>query len=67
METRMKMKPENEQVRRAARAAGMPMWKLAEMLGVSEATLVRWMRKPFSPETKKRALAAIKEFEKGDA
>lgn len=67
MENRMTTKQGNEQVRRAARAAGMPLWMLAEGLGVSEATLSRWLRKPLSEEVKERALAFISDYEKENA
>lgn len=56
---------ENEQVRRAARAAGMPLWKLAEELGISEATLSRWLRKPLPDEIKQQALNLIRKYETG--
>lgn len=55
---------ENESVRRAARAAGVPFWAVAAKLQVSEATLTRWLRVPLSEEKERRILAAIAEMEK---
>ena len=49
----------NVRVRRAARAAGVPLWKLAAALGVSEPTITRWLRFPLPEEKERRLLAAI--------
>ena len=49
----------NETVRRAARIAGVPLWKIALQVGISEATLTRWMRVPLSDEREQRLLTAI--------
>lgn len=54
---------ENAKVRRAARAAGIPLWKIARSIGVSEPTLTRWLRTPLSEEKEKKILDAIKELE----
>lgn len=44
------MKRENEHIRRAARIAGIPLWKVAAVLSISEPTLTRWLRFPLSKE-----------------
>ena len=54
---------ENRDVRRAARAAGVPLWKIARQLGVSEPTMTRWLRTPLSSEKREAVLGAISELE----
>lgn len=49
----------NQEVRRAARAAGVPLWKVADALGVSEPTVTRWLRRELPNEKKTAMLAAI--------
>ncbi len=54
----------NDSIRKAARIAGVPLWKIAQHIGVSEPTLTRWLRNPL-PEAKENAIReAIKELEK---
>lgn len=57
------MSRENESVRRAARIAGVPLWKIAAKIGVSEPTLTRWLRVPLSQEREARVMAAIAALE----
>ena len=57
------MTKENQTVRRAARSAGVPLWKCALHLGISEPTLIRWLRVPLPEEKERRILAAIAELE----
>ena len=52
----------NAEVRRAARARGIPLWKIAEKLGISEASMTRWLRVELSEERRSaifRAIAAL--------
>ena len=53
---------ENAHVRKAARAEGIPYWKICLKIGVSEPTLIRWLRFPLPPEKEQRILDAIKEL-----
>ncbi len=53
---------ENKAIRRAARAAGVPLWRIAHVIGVSEPTLTRWLRFPLSPEREQQILAAISQI-----
>lgn len=57
------MVPENKDVRRKARAAGIPLWKVAATIGVSEPTLTRWLRVPLTKEKENRILSAIDKLE----
>ena len=53
------MTQENQGVRRAARAAGVPLWRVAAAIGVSEPTLTRWLRAPLPEDKERRIMAAI--------
>lgn len=55
---------ENQTVRRAARAAGVPLWRVAAAIGVSEPTLTRWLRVPLQEDKEKRVMAAIAALER---
>lgn len=63
-------KKENEAIRRAARIADVPLWAVAAELGISEPTLMRWLRFPLSEEKEHRVMTAIdrlaKEAERND-
>ena len=50
---------ENQEVRKAARVAGVPLWKVAAAIGVSEPTFMRWMRFPLPKEKETRIMEAI--------
>lgn len=54
---------ENQSVRRAARVAGVPLWRVAAAIGVSEPTLTRWLRIPLPEDKEKRAMEAIATLE----
>lgn len=55
---------ENENVRKAARSAGISLWRVAAAIGVSEPTMTRWMRHPLPEEKEQRVMAAISELAK---
>lgn len=54
----------NDGIRRTARAAGIPYWRIALTIGVSEPTLIRWLRVPLTEDKEKRIMAAIAELAK---
>lgn len=54
---------ENNKIRVAARVAGIPFWKIAQKIGISEPTLTRWLRVPLSSERESIILTAIRELE----
>ena len=56
---------ENQSVRTAAKAAGVPLWKCALQMGISEPNLTRWLRVPPSKEKETRIMAAIAALEQG--
>ncbi len=50
---------ENQKIRLKARGAGVPLWKIAEALGVSEPTMTRWLRHNLPEEREKQIIAVI--------
>ena len=58
------MKKQNEDVRKAARAAGVPLWAVANEISVSEPTLTRWLRFPLPEDKENRVMAAISKLSK---
>ena len=58
---------ENFTVRNAAKKAGVPLWRVAATIGISEPTLIRWLRFPLPAEKEQRILTAIAELERGSA
>ena len=55
---------ENIQIRMEAREAHIPLWKIAQMVGISEPTLTRWLRVELSQEKKVRILQAIEQLKR---
>lgn len=53
------MKKENNHIRRAARIADVPLWAVAAEVGISEPTLMRWLRVPLAPKRERQVMAAI--------
>lgn len=43
----------NAEIREFARENGITLWQIAVKLGVSEATITRWLRVPLSEEREK--------------
>lgn len=56
----------NQTVRDEARKRGVKHWQIAQKLGISEPTIMRWLRTPLTPEREKMVLSAINEVAKGD-
>lgn len=56
---------ENRQIRVAARVAGVPFWKIAQKIGISEPTLTRWLRVPLSTARETMIMNAIDELHEG--
>lgn len=52
----------NLDVRFKAKAAGVPLWKIAKELGVSDMTLFRRLRKELSVEEKSKLYAVIQKL-----
>lgn len=54
------MKPSNSDIRTLLKKHNIKHWKLADLLGVSETTLVRKLRKELSEEEKEKIFNIIK-------
>lgn len=52
----------NQTIKETAKAAGIKLWEVAVHLGISEATITRWMRVPMSAEREKAIMQAIAEL-----
>lgn len=55
---------ENLSLRQRAKSAGIPLWKIASYIGVSEPTITRWLRVPLSCSKERLILEAISKLEK---
>lgn len=53
---------QNQNVRKAARVAGIPLWAVASKIQVSEPTLTRWLRFPLPADKEQRIMSAIQEL-----
>ncbi len=49
----------NEDIKEKIKAAGLHQYQVAELCGIGETTLVRWLRKELSAERKAIILSAI--------
>lgn len=56
----------NFELRQKVENSGIFYWQIAEKLGVSDATLCRWLRHELSNEKKSQIFAAITELEAGE-
>lgn len=56
----------NKELKEEMRALKVPQWKIADMLGVCEMTLIRWFRHDLSDEKKSKIRAIIAELKEGD-
>ena len=54
----------NNEIRKAAKDHGIKHWEIAMHLGISEQTLMRWLRTPLSSEKESVIFAAINELAK---
>lgn len=50
----------NKEIRDALDAHKMKQWQLADLLGISEFTLTRWLRKELTEQQKEIIMTAIK-------
>lgn len=54
---------ENQEIINKAKQKGVPQWRIAEEMGISEMTLLRWLRHPLSEEKKEAFLNALNNIE----
>lgn len=50
---------ENPRVREALKQRGIFQWQLSKRLGISEVTLVRWLRDPLPEEVEEKIMSII--------
>ncbi|MBU2703177.1 hypothetical protein Ga0466249_004313 [Sporomusaceae bacterium BoRhaA] len=55
----------NKDIRVKIALSLIPKWKIAEMVGIADATFSRWLRRELSEEKKQRILVAIDKLAKG--
>lgn len=55
----------NHEVRETAKRMGVRHWEIAAFLGISEPTIMRWLRVPLTPEKEEAVLNAINSISKG--
>lgn len=51
----------NLEIRKALQEKNLKQWQLADLVGINEYTLTKWLRKELAPEKKEMLLNAIKE------
>lgn len=56
----------NSDIRNEAKSHGIKHWQIAEKIGVSDQTIMRWLRVPLSDERKRMIIEAIEELAKGE-
>lgn len=52
----------NLELRKAAKAAGIPLWRIADAIGVGEATMTRKLRHELPENEKKQLLNLIRQL-----
>lgn len=57
----------NPTVREAAKRNGVKHWQIAQRLGISEPTIMRWLRVPLSAEREKMIMEAIEAIAKEES
>lgn len=55
----------NKELRDTFKAAGLFHWQIADVIGVNEITLGRWLRKPLPPDKEQQILQAIEALKGG--
>ena len=56
----------NQEIRQAAKSAGVKLWQVADALGMVDSTFSRKLRHEFSKKEKTQALAAIETIRNTD-
>ncbi len=54
----------NQEIREKAQMSHIALWQIAHHIGVSEPTMIRWLRIPLSAEREQRIMDAISALEK---
>lgn len=54
----------NRDIRTLLKMKRIPMWKVAEQIGISEPTITRWFREPLTTDHFQKVMKAIEEIER---
>ena len=54
----------NEEIRKAMKQAGLSQWQLGDLLGCSENTVQRKLRKEIPEDEKQKILKVIRDYQK---
>lgn len=57
----------NQTIRESAKKNGVKHWEIAQHLGISEPTIMRWLRVPLSPEREMAIMNAIEAIAKEES
>lgn len=49
----------NQDVRNLAKDNNIPLWKIADGLGITDSTFSKWLRKELSDETKQKVIEIV--------
>ena len=58
---------QNTEIRSAAKAAGIPLWAVADALNISEPTMTRRLRRELPEREKQKLLQIIRRLQKENA
>ena len=61
-EMKKEMTKTNMDLRCTAWAAGVPLWAVADEMGISTDTMYRWLRKPLTTERREQFESAIQKL-----
>ena len=56
----------NEELKQKIKESNLYQWQVANAVGVSEMTLIRWLRSPITTEHAERVNVAIETLKAGD-
>lgn len=57
------MEKQNREIRERMQKANLAHWQVADVVGIGETTLCRWLRHKLTAEQEKRIMDAIDEIE----
>lgn len=57
------MRLENQDIRSAAKTAGIPLWRIADAMNCSEPTITRKLRREMTDEEKTKFLSVIRQLQ----
>lgn len=54
---------DNLELHKLLKSKNIPLWKIADEIGISETTIYRWFRKPLTNEQYQKIMSAVKQLE----